>query len=84
MNPFLEHLANNWMWEAPLAFWVVFELYALATRLPGYKGPIIPTLSQRVWWAYDRFKYLPHLVAVVFGILYYHFFIERKRKPPKE
>jgi len=80
---FVEHLDGNWMWEVPLLFWVLFELYALATRIPGFKGKRIPTLSQRVWWAYDRFAGLPHAVLAVFLALYLHFFVYRRRKPPK-
>ena len=71
----------NWIWLGPIIGWVVYELWSFVTRLPGYKGTRLPTLSQLVWWGWDRFKYLPHVVASVFAVLFWHFFIARKRKP---
>ena len=72
----------NLVWLIPLGVWVVYELFSFVTRIPGYPGKRLPTLSQLVWWAYDKFVWLPYAVLGIFSWLFYHFFIERKRKPP--
>lgn len=79
----MTHFKRYFWWYLPLAIWVIYELVALASRLKdGAIECCIPTLSQLVWWGYDRFQYLPYIVAAVFGVLYWHFFLARKRNPP--
>lgn len=71
-----------WPWIIGLGWLVGYEIFSLVTRIPGYPYKRLPTLSQLVWWAYDRAPWLKAAVAWLMAILYSHFFIFRKRNPP--
>jgi len=76
-----EYIKRNWPWWVALGWLAGYEIYALITRIPGSGLWRPPTLSQIVWWGYDRAAYLPWIVIPAIVVLLIHFFAH-KRNPP--
>jgi hypothetical protein len=69
-----------WPWYVGLGWLVGYEIYAIVDR--PLHLPAAPTLSQLVWWAYDRSPLVAVLGLLLLVALALHFFILHRRRRP--